>query len=367
MYKYTEQQMKLPHEFFLPFGGKLNPKNDWCQLAAMIPWAEIERKYAKTFKNPKSGQVAYPLRMALGALIIQNRKKLSDRETVNEILENPYMQYFLGFPGFIEESPFDASLMVHFRKRLGKEIINEVNEMIAKRLAKPDADDNDPPSNSGPGVDEEPSSQGAKAKNAGKLILDATCVPADIHYPTDIWLLNEAREALEETIDVLHVPHIGSIVKPRTYRNCARKAYLNVEKKKKLTSKAIRKAIGQQLRYIRRDLTIVEKMTEKSSLALLSKRQYRNLLVCQEIYRQQLQMYQTRTHQVEDRIVSLHMPFVRPIVRGKVGSEVEFGAKLAISVVNGFSFMEHLSFNAFNEGTTLIQSLENYRQRFGFL
>jgi IS5 family transposase len=187
-----------------------------------------------------------------------------------------------------------------------------------------------------------------KGKNVGKLILDATCTPADIHYPTDIWLLNEAREALEEIIDVLHEPHIGQCVKPRTYRESARKKYLNVEKKKKLTAKKIRKAIGQQLRYIRRDLQIIEKLVEKSPLKLLNKRQYRNLLVSQEIYRQQLKMYQTKEHQVEDRIVSLYMPFVRPIVRGKTHAEVEFGAKLAISIVNGFCFMEHLSFDAFN-------------------
>jgi hypothetical protein len=89
-------------------------------------------------------------------------------------------------------------------------------------------------------------------------------------------------------------------------------------------------------------------------------------LVSQEIYRQQLEMYQIKKHQVDDRIVSLHMPFVRPIVRGKAEAEVEFGAKLAISIVDGFSFMEYLSFNAFNKGTTFIESLENFKRRFGF-
>lgn len=368
MYKYTEQQMILPHEFFLPFGGKLNPKNQWCQLAVMIPWPEIEIKYAKNFKNLKSGQKAYSVRMALGALIIQNRKGLSDQETVDEIAENPYMQYFLGLPAFIQEPPFNASLMVHFRKRLRKNVINKVNEMIAKEYAKPKSDDNNPSSGemNSNGSDTSTPTGEEKVTNAGRLILDATCVPADIHYPTDIWLLNEVRETLEDIIDTLHEPHIGTCVKPRTYRDCARKNYLNVEKKKKLTVKKIRKAIGQQLRYIRRDLKIIENLIEKSSLTLLNKRQYRNLLVSQEIYRQQLVMYQTKSHQINDRIVSLHMPFIRPIVRGKAGADVEFGAKLAISIVNGFSFMEHLSFNAFNEGTTFIESLENFRRRFGF-
>lgn len=107
-------------------------------------------------------------------------------------------------------------------------------------------------------------------------------------------------------------------------------------------------------------------MLKKVRLTLLTKRQYRNLLVSQEIYRQQLEMYKQGKHSVEDRIVSLHMPFVRPIVRGKSNADVEFGAKLAISVVNGFSYMESLSFDAFNESKTLMQSVENYYQRYGF-
>ena len=126
MYKYTEQQLIIPHEFFLPFGGNLNPKNSWCQLAAIVPWATIEKKYAQNFKQTKGGQAAYSVRIALGALIIQNRKVWSDRETVEQITENPYLQYFLGLTGFVEEAPFDPSLMVHFRKRLGKDIIKEI-------------------------------------------------------------------------------------------------------------------------------------------------------------------------------------------------------------------------------------------------
>ncbi|HEY8463991.1 MAG TPA: IS5 family transposase [Bacillota bacterium] len=367
MYKFTEPQILLPYEFCLPFGGKLNPKNQWCQLAAMIPWTKIETKYASNFKNLKVGQTAYHVRMALGALIIQNRKGLSDRETVQEITENPYLQYFVGLTSFVEEPPFDASLMVHFRKRLGKDIINEVNDMIAKEAAKPGDTGNNPPSG-GSKPEKQPEQTevpDTKTKNSGQLILDATCVPADIHYPTDTWLLNEVREALEKIIDRLHEPHVGKELKPRTYRKCARRDYLNIEKKKHLSKKAIRKAIGKQLRYIRRDLQIIEKIARKSPLSLLNKRQYRNLLVSQEIYRQQLQMYQTRNHQVDDRIVSLHMPFIRPIVRGKARAEVEFGAKLSISVINGFVFMERMSFDAFNEGITLIEAVENYYQRFG--
>jgi len=354
MYKHNERQTILPGEFFLPFGGELNDENRWCKLAQLIPWAEIEDRYRKNFRRG-NGQKAFPVRVALGALVIQNYKNLSDESVVEEISENPYMQYFLGFKQFVQKKPFHASMMVHFRKRLGKDVINEINELIAIAEKPPQAPDDD----------QHPGGGQTVLEHEGKLILDATCAPADIHYPTDLGLLNEVREQLEEIVDALHQPHIGKRRKPRTYRNQARRQYLNIDKKKAKTLKLVRKGIGQQLRYIKRNLKTIGRLAQESPLSLLSQRQYRRLVVCNEIYRQQQEMYHTRTHRIEDRIVSIHMPFVRPIVRGKAKAPVEFGAKLAISVVNGYSFMEHLSFDAFNEGTTLIESINRYRERFG--
>ncbi len=76
-------------------------------------------------------------------------------------------------------------------------------------------------------------------------------------------------------------------------------------------------------------------------------------------------MYEHKTHRVNDRIVSISQPHVRPIVRGKVSATVEFGAKVAISLVNGYAFMEKLDWNNFNESTTLKASVEDYKRRFG--
>jgi len=362
MYRHNQRQLILPADFFLPFGGQLNPNNRWCKLATMIPWDVIEEKYAENF-TPQKGRPAYSVRMALGALIIQNRKGLSDRELVEEVMENPYMQYFVGLQAFTQERPFDNSTVHYFRERFSVDIINEVNELIV-RVAEESKNDG-PPSDTPQQKKEAAQTSPDEQSNEGTLLLDATCVPADIRFPTDPGLLNKTREALEEIVDVLWQPHLGAEKKPRTYRQVARRAYIGFDKKRIKSRQLIRKAIGKQLRYIRRDIKTIHSLLEKSPLSLLDLRQYKNLLVCQEIYRQQLTMYQSRTHTTPDRIVSLHMPFVRPIVRGKAGTPVEFGAKLAISNVNGYTFMERVSFDAFNEGTTLIESVENYRRRFG--
>ena len=138
--------------------------------------------------------------------------------------------------------------------------------------------------------------------------------PVDIQYPTDSRLLNDAREALEEIIDVLHIPHIGICPKPRTYRQKARKEYLRFERKKTHSKKEIRRIVGKLLRYVSRDLKTIKKMVQKSPLTQLDARQYRNLLVAHELYRQQLTMHKNKTHSIPDRIVSIHMPFVRPFV-----------------------------------------------------
>ncbi|HEX7064121.1 MAG TPA: IS5 family transposase [Bacillales bacterium] len=369
MYQHHQNQLVLPDDFFLPFGGKLNKNNRWVTLAGLIPWSKVEEKYAESFQSTFKGQKAVSVRTALGSLIIKERLGLSDRETVQQITENPYLQYFIGLPRFTEEAPFHHSLMTHFRKRLGKDIINEVNEWIVQgeSNSQDDANDNDdPPSHGGPSA--EPPSEGRTSETVthqGKLLLDATCAPADIRYPTDLSLLNEGREKLEHIIDVLHAPHRGIERKPRTYRQKAHKEYLKIAKQRRPKPRKIRKAVGQQLRFVKRDLNIISDLAEKTPLTELSHQEYRELLVIGELYQQQEEMFDNRSHRIDHRIVSISQPHVRPIVRGKTQTPVEFGAKVAASVVDGYAMMEKLEWDNYNEALSLQESAEAYRERYG--
>jgi hypothetical protein len=174
-------------------------------------------------------------------------------------------------------------------------------------------------------------------------------------------LLNEARENLEKMIDEMH--ETGDGEKPRTYRLKARRDYLNIAKKKNKSAKMIRKAVGKQLRYIRRDLHHVDSLLQEGKE--LSSWQEARLATIKTLYGQQQYMYDNRTHQVENRIVSLGQPWVRPIVRGKAKAKCEFGAKLDISVADGFTRLEHSSFDAYNESVNLPDIIERYREREG--
>ena len=354
MYRYSNGQISLA-DFKQPVGMNLKEDNRWVKKAQTIPWLEIEHRYAALFTNRK-GNVAKPLRLALGACIIQSEYGYSDEETALQIQENPYLQYFCGYPGYDDEKlPFDPSLMVYFRKRLTPEVLGEINEMIlrdakarqSKEIKSEDHDDSDHDS--------------GQDGNSGTMIVDATCAPSNIRYPQDVSLLNEARENAEKLLDVLHDPTDGK--KPRTYRKRARKDYLKYTRCRKHTAKMTRKAIGKQLAYLRRDLDAID---GKLSLGKsLTTRQMERLDTICTIYEQQKYMYDNHTHSVPDRIVSVSQPFVRPIVRGKAGKPVEFGAKLDISVVDGWTRLECCSFDAYNEAGNLQAMVERFRAREG--
>ncbi len=235
--------------------------------------------------------------------------------------------------------------MVHFRKRFSAKTLQEINEIICGVKPKKDSDDLD---DSDP---DEPLDSSGK-NNQGTLIVDATCAPADIRYPTDCSLLNEGREKLEAMIDDLYEPFKKQMEKPKTYRKNARKDYLNLAKTKKPKPKAIRRAVGKQLRYIKRDLKTIVKLQSMNSKRL-SRKQLKELAVIQTLYQQQKVMYDTKTHRIADRIVSISQPYVRPIVRGKVASDTEFGAKIAISLVDGYAFVINLAGITFTKALNL--------------
>jgi len=365
MYKFPRKQISIT-DFGLPMGVNIDAENRWVKKASLVPWEEIELRYAALFKNRK-GNVAKPLRLALGALLIQTQYQYSDEEVALQIMETPCLQYFCGMLSYEEKMPFDPSLMVYFRKRLTPEILGDINEMIiSKAKGKPSnfLDNDDEPPDDTDGEESEmqpPEKESGELPNKGDLIVDATCAPQNIRYPQDLSLLNESRENLEKMIDELHDPDDG--VKPRTYRKRARRDYLATARKRQKTTREIRKAIKKQLQYVRRDLKIVDRQLAAGKE--LSPWHTERLSTVKELYGQQLYMHKNKTHKVEGRIVSLGQPWVRPIVRGKAKSKCEFGAKIDISVADGFVRLEHTSFDAYNEGRNLKEIIERYRLREG--
>lgn len=345
--------------FQSPFEQQLNPGNRWVVLSRLIPWDEICNLYLKNVGVSPTGRPPLSPRVVIGSLVIKHLCNLDDRETVDQISENIYMQYFLGYSSFSSEPPFDASLFVEFRKRLGMENLNAFNERIVAIKTKFEAKDDGQTPPSAPG-DDNPGQGG----NKGRVIYDATACPQDIAYPTDLDLLSDAREKTEQLIDELHRPSLHG-AKPRTYRQVARKRYLQTAQKKNKSRKEIRRAVGSQLRFLRRNLAAIDRLLDGYPTIPLKPKQYKYMLVARTLYAQQKEMYDCRAHSIQHRIVSIHQPHVRPIVRGKSQAKVEFGAKIHVSVIDGISFLDELSWDAFNEGNHMMGYVEKYRKRFG--
>jgi hypothetical protein len=308
-----------------------------------------EEKYSHMFR--KNGRPAKDIRMALGALLIKEYLQCSDEEVVEQIIENPYLQGFIGLKSFTNTPPFDPSLMVWFRKRLSTAFMREINEAMCKAEAQPEV--------------EKPAENDDDEPHGGTMIVDATCAPADIKYPTDTGLIAEGVEKSDALIDALQEPLKGKSPRPRTYRKKSRKLYTGFVRIRKPSTKTIRKTKGKLLNYLKRNLAAVQEMLENGGV--LSTKHAELYQVLLMLYAQQREMYDKRTRSVENRIVSISQPHIRPIVRGKAASAVEFGAKVNISVVNGYVFIDEISYNAYYEGGLLETAINNYRDRFGMM
>lgn len=379
MYVFQHTGQLSIEEFYSPFGGKLDPNNRWVLLHKLIPWMPLESHYAPQF-TAKTGAPAKPFQMAFGAVYIQQRLGVTDRETVELITESPYLQFFIGLSGYQPLPPFDPSMMVHFRKRIGPDLIKVCNAMtkangiamIQELLAESQQEDaTDPEERQQLAAIEE--QLGVKpaslepGSNWGTLILDATCVPDDIPYPVDLRLLAESRETAEKVINELFKQLQETIPrKPRC--NCikAHNLYLAIIKKKKPSREEIREAKRFQLNEISRNLKAIDGMILcGAGLSALGSQLYRKLLVAAEVHRQQQEMYDADSRRIDDRIVNLSKPHVRPIVRGKAGKKTEFGAKISISDDNGFVDVDRISWDNYNEANDLIARAKQYKEERG--
>jgi len=360
--------------FETPFEQKLTKKNRWVKLSDSIPWDKFVRLYDEMFKSME-GRPPISGRVVIGAVIIKHILNVSDRETIFQIRENMFMQYLLGYTSLTNEEPFSHTLFGTIRNRLSLDFMNKLTEVIVEHSQKLE-EDNEDIEEKDHGViadagEEQPLPEVQEFPLKGTLLLDATVAPQYITFPTDLKLLNAAREKTEELIDILYDKTVHC-EKPRTYRKIARKEYLNTAKKKSKRIQEIYTANGRQIRYVRRNLKHIKSMLldyEKSREVFvenpLTDRDYKYIDTITIIHQQQLEMYQTNTRTVDDRIVNLHQDYVRPIKRGKEGKKTEFGSKIQASLVNGFMRIDKLSWDNFNEGKYLQDSVEQYKIKYG--
>lgn len=190
--------------------------------------------------------------------------------------------------------------------------------------------------------------------SANQIVMDATCYESEIRYPTIQKLLWEAvhwlYNQLRKTCSVLGVKML------RSKYNKWKKRYQGFSKmRRKTTSKRI--SLTRALLKLLRKFIDFEKELLQTHNIEFTPLYYKRINTIQKIYKQQQTHFDTG-EKIKDRIVSIHKDYIRPIVRGKEVKPVEFGAKVNKVQIDGISFIEHISFNAFNEGTRFVKSIE---------
>ena len=339
MYRTKDRQTGYLFSELFPFGGKLREDNRWLKIAGLIPWEELEKDYAKHFSEGM-GRPALDGRLTLGALMLRHMTGVSDEEIQRQIQENPYFQAFCGFENFQTKRLFEGSSLSRVRKRVGAKLFREMETKTYRVLVE------------------------KKIIRGRGLMVDATVYPEDIKYPTDVGLLNRAREWLVKKIKV-----VGRWLarRPRTYSRKARQTYLMFSKKRQKTKKMVEKVKKALLQYVRRNLKQMEELVGEAKRRgrVIGDEVVKRLEIVRRMYEQQMEMYRKKVRQIGDRIVSLHKPMVRPIIRGKDGKKVEFGPKAALSHVDGFTFLDHVSHDNFNEAKWLDVQVDNFVEKFG--
>ena len=203
-------------------------------------------------------------------------------------------------------------------------------------------------------------------KNLDTMYTDATCYESEMRYPTDQKLL---WECVEKGYDLMcKASRQLGIHRPRTKFLDVEKANLTYRKQRKHTKAQTRKITRRLLDLLGKVLREIRKMDREHEAAkLFTDREKQTIDIITKAYRQQCNHFQSgdARESIPNRIVSVSKPYVRPIVRGKETKNVEFGAKCNNILVDGISFIEKLSFNAFNEGARLPHCIKMHRRLFG--
>ena len=252
-----------------------------------------------------------------------------------------------------EKGVFVPELFVLVRKRLDEKFFNMLTLMLAASDgSKPKAEDTDEKGHD----------------HGGTLKVDATCCDAEVRYPTDTNLLEDGSRLIDHLLDKFCARH--HIRKPQTHRVEARQAFISYTKKKRKSKKLIDKTKLTLLRCLQADIQILLDFLGRHSSNLLecfSRHDHKCLQAAFKMFEQQKMMFEEGVRTCADRIISIYQPHLRPIVRGKAKAKIEFGAKTGVSIVNGYTYVDHLSWDAYNESSDLSLQTELYWMRFGIL
>lgn len=334
MYKITlfADHRQLLHQEFL--------NTDLGYLYLSIPWDEI----AASIPPPPaamSGLGRKPwldVRGGVALQILKHLMQLSDAKLMERLNTDWAMQLFCGIQLGPGQRINDLDLPSDWRVYLGEHMDTKRVQALLARHWKPHMQ---------------------QMQTAG---MDATCYESCIEFPTDVKLLWKGCGEIYK-----HIRFMRKRMKLRASRvnyGGMKKIFLQYQKCKKKTRKAEKKLRKKLLKFLARLIAQFDGLKKKHQFGFSKKKQKR-IATVMHLYTQQHQKAYGIIEKIENRIVNIAKEYIRPIVRGKEVKKVEFGAKVNKLQVDGISFIEHLSYDAFNEGARLESTVRLHQEYFG--
>lgn len=310
------------------------------RLHAMLPLKEMAEQLASAFpkKHPQGNTPMFPPEGEIALMFLKSYTGQSDDGLVEMLNGNIYMQMFCGV--FIDpDHPIkNGKIVSAIRNRLAKALdIKKLQKVLFEKW-KPEL------------------------KNQDRCMTDATCYESFLRYPMDVKLLWECCEWLHSLMRT-EFRRAGERMPRNKYRDLDRDRLVYAKMRKKTHAKT------QKLR--KRLLKLLDKLIAQWNRfrklypwgIMLSAGQEKRLSAILKVRSQQHELLEKK--EVHRRVVSIDRPYIRPIVRGKENKRVEFGAKVNNIQIDGISFIEHHSFEAFNEGVRLKQCIEYQKELTG--
>jgi hypothetical protein len=314
---------------------------DLGQLYQSIPFQSLATKVSVPAYE-KSGRGRKPFLKVEGGIalmILKHYLGLSDELLLERLNTDWCMQYFCGIQLGVRKIK-DKNLVSWWRTYLGEDLnIPELQAVLIENW-KP------------------------HMEQRHVTLMDATCYESHLRYPT-------AAKLLWESIVKVYgiVQQKRNRLKLRSSRSNYTKhkqLYMLYQRSRKKTKRKEKRLRKQLLKYLLRLMQGLEDLQNKHQYGYSNKEQ-KLLSTIKTVYEQQHEWFYGSSERISHRIVSLNKPYIRPIIRGKEIKPVEFGAKIHKVQVSGISFIEHLSYEAFNEGTRLKQSVAFHQKYFGKL
>jgi len=274
-----------PNLFHNQLRDMLDSNDPLVALADTINWEAFNDSFEKYYSD--NGRPAKPIRLMVGLLILKQLENLSDENAVLQWKRNPYYQYFCGMTEYQPALPCDSTDLVYFRKRIGKEGVEEIFAMSVALHGK-DAQEK-------------------------QVIIDTTVQEKNITYPTDgklaIKMIHHLhRIAKEEEIQLrrTYVKEIkGHRISLRFFRHPKK------IKKARVAMKRLKTIVGVLIRDISRNL---------------SEEQLNKYQETFDLFIKVTQQKMKDTH----KVYSLHEQHIYVIAKGKDHKKYEYGTKASL-------------------------------------